>query len=151
MDATASPADQDVLDAPHAAPTPVHAPAPPAPPAPVASAPSAKAMRSAPARQAEAYSAESRERALQFRAPAPPPPPTDLAAASGNAVAERAQLQQAIDIDADASLSRHKWLRRIRERRDSGDMESARASLRRFTQDYPEARIPRDLRPLLKD
>lgn len=147
MDATASPADQDVLDAPYAAPAAVYAPAPPAPPAPVAAPPPVKAMRSAPAKQAEAYSAESRERALQFRAP----PPPDLAAASGNVAADRMQQQQVIDIDADASLSRHKWLLKIRERRDSGDIDGARASLRRFAQDYPEARIPRDLRPLLKD
>lgn len=148
-DAVASPADQEVLDAPYAAATPVYAPAPPAPPAPVAAAPLTKTASGVQAKQAEAYSAESRERAMQFRAL--PPPPTDLAAASGNVVAERMQQQQVIDVDADASLSRHKWLLKIRERRDNGDIEGARASLRRFVQEYPEARIPRDLRPLLKD
>ncbi|WP_433851866.1 hypothetical protein [Stenotrophomonas nitritireducens] len=35
--------------------------------------------------------------------------------------------------------------------RDDGDLDAARASLRRFVQAYPEARIPRDLRPLLAD
>src|SRR5690606_7704560 len=105
-------------------------------------------MSAAQAKQAATSPVESRERAMQFRAP---PPPTDMATASGNVVAERAQLQQPIDIDADASLPRHKWLRRIRERRDNGDIENARASLRLFAQVYPEARIPRDLRSLLKD
>lgn len=55
------------------------------------------------------------------------------------------------DIEADAMLSRHQWIKRIRERHESGDLEGAKASLRRFAHDYPEARIPRDLRPLLKD
>ncbi|KRG61814.1 hypothetical protein ABB26_17735 [Stenotrophomonas humi] len=148
-DALASPADQEVLDAPYTAATPVYAPAPPAPPAPVAAAPLTKTASGVQAKQAEAYSAEARERAMQFRAL--PPPPTDLAAASGNVVAEHMQQQQLIDVDADASLSRHKWLLKIRERRDNGDIEGARTSLRRFVQEYPEARIPRDLRPLLKD
>ena len=55
------------------------------------------------------------------------------------------------DIEADATLSRHQWIKRIRERHEAGDLEGAKASLRRFAHDYPEARIPRDLRPLLKD
>ncbi|WP_269791693.1 hypothetical protein [Stenotrophomonas sp. Iso1] len=152
-DSIASPAGQEATVAPYAADppaaAPVYAPAPPAPAAPVAAAPLAKTISVEQAKQAATSSAESRERAMQFRAL--PAPPADLAAASGNIVTERAQLQPTIPIDADASLPRHKWLGKIRERRDSGDIEGARASLRRFTQDYPEARIPRDLRPLLKD
>lgn len=55
------------------------------------------------------------------------------------------------DIEADATLSRHQWIKRIRERLEAGDLDGAKASLRRFAHDYPEARIPRDLRPLLED
>lgn len=54
-------------------------------------------------------------------------------------------------IDGDARLPRRQWLQRIRARRVDGDLDNARASLERFMQVYPEARIPRDLRPLLGD
>jgi hypothetical protein len=52
-------------------------------------------------------------------------------------------------VSADASLPRKQWLKRIRERRDAGDLDTARASLERYLQQYPEVRIPRDLRQLL--
>ncbi|MGH8037244.1 MAG: hypothetical protein ACREPD_05840 [Stenotrophomonas sp.] len=52
-------------------------------------------------------------------------------------------------VDADAALPRRQWLTRIRERRDAGDVETARASLERYVQQYPEVRVPRDLRQLL--
>lgn len=52
-------------------------------------------------------------------------------------------------VDADALLPRRQWIERIRERRDAGDVETARASLRRYLQHYPEVRVPRDLRALL--
>ncbi|MGH8052486.1 MAG: hypothetical protein ACREP4_00950 [Stenotrophomonas sp.] len=150
-DVAASQTDQEASDASYSADLPAAAPAyAPAPPAPAA-APLAKSIGVEQAAKRTAISsAESGERAMQFRIPAPSPP-TDPAADNGNLVAERAQLQQLIDVSADASLSRQRWLHKIRERHDSGDIEGARASLRRFVQDYPEARIPRDLRPLLKD
>jgi len=52
-------------------------------------------------------------------------------------------------VDADATLPRKQWLQRIRERRDNGDVDTARASLERYLQHYPETRIPRDVRQLL--
>ncbi len=52
-------------------------------------------------------------------------------------------------VDADALLPRRQWIERIRERRDAGDLETARASLQRYLQHYPEVRVPRDLRDLL--
>jgi hypothetical protein len=52
-------------------------------------------------------------------------------------------------VDADAALPRRQWIKRIRERRDAGDLDTARASLERYLEHYPEARIPRDLRQLL--
>lgn len=54
-------------------------------------------------------------------------------------------------VDEDARLPHRQWLARIRAHRDGGDLDTARASLRRFVQAHPEARIPRDLRPLLAD
>jgi hypothetical protein len=52
-------------------------------------------------------------------------------------------------VAADALLPRKQWLKRIRERRDAGDRDTARASLERYLQQYPEARVPRDVRQLL--
>lgn len=52
-------------------------------------------------------------------------------------------------VEADALLPRRRWIQRIRERRDAGDVDTARASLERYLQQYPEVRIPRDLRALL--
>ncbi|HIE5514518.1 hypothetical protein R1L06_11415 [Stenotrophomonas sp. C4297] len=55
------------------------------------------------------------------------------------------------EVDADARLPRRQWLQKIRTRRDEGQRDLARASLERYMQQYPEARLPRDLRPLLDD
>ncbi len=55
------------------------------------------------------------------------------------------------EVAADARLPRRQWLQKIRERRDSGQRDLARASLERYLQLYPEARLPKDLRPLLDD
>lgn len=55
------------------------------------------------------------------------------------------------EVAADALLPRRQWLQKIRERRDDGQRDLARASLERYIQQYPESRLPRDLRPLLDD
>lgn len=55
------------------------------------------------------------------------------------------------EVDADARLPRRQWLQKIRTRRDDGQRDLARASLERYMQQYPEARLPRDLHPLLDD
>ncbi len=55
------------------------------------------------------------------------------------------------EVSADARLPRRQWLEKIRERRDEGQRDLARASLERYIQQYPESRLPRDLRPLLDD
>lgn len=68
-----------------------------------------------------------------------------VAAPSLDAAAARAE------IDADASLSRRQWLKKIRDRRDAGSVDLARASLERYLRTYPETRVPSDLRPLLDD
>ncbi|MCC7633591.1 hypothetical protein [Stenotrophomonas rhizophila] len=52
-------------------------------------------------------------------------------------------------VAADAALPRKQWLKRIRERRDAGDVDTARASLERYLQHHPEVRVPHDLRQLL--
>jgi len=55
------------------------------------------------------------------------------------------------EVAADARLPRRQWLQKIRQRRDDGQRDLARASLERYIQQYPESRLPRDLRPLLDD
>ncbi len=51
-------------------------------------------------------------------------------------------------VHEDATLIAADWLQRIRERRDAGDLEGARASLRLFRNTHRSARIPDDLRAL---
>ncbi|WP_313642176.1 hypothetical protein [Stenotrophomonas sp.] len=142
------------------------APAPPAPPAPVA-------LQAEPA-PALANSGASNDAPLASRAPRPPfegqraiPHAGEKATAKAVAARrERAAVAAApapaadmttataaplVDIEADTRLSRRHWLKRIRERLDTGDLDGARASLRRFAHDYPEARVPKDLQPLLRD
>lgn len=112
--------------------------------------------------------ADARERAdaapVALAAPASPPAPASAPAAASrsasapgvmgrakSAPVSGALSSRALDaaVDADAALPRRQWLERIRERRDAGDVETARASLQRYLQQYPEVRVPRDLRPLL--
>ena len=95
---------------------------------------------------------ESRERTQAKGAPgvmrraAPATAPAPAAASAYGAPSANAIT---VAVDADAALPRRQWIKRIRERRDDGDVETARASLERYLQHYPEARIPQDLRELL--
>lgn len=56
-----------------------------------------------------------------------------------------------VAVEADAQLSPRRWLQRIRERRDSGELDAARASLLRFQRTHPQRAVPADLRTLLHD
>lgn len=130
------------------------APVAPASPAPVMAVPTLDEATADKADAAARAAYASRQRSVTTR---PALAPQASADATGKVLAESVQqpLQfrsatAAPDIEADATLSRHQWLRRIRQRRDHGDLLGAHLSLLRFVQDYPEARIPRDLRPLLE-
>ncbi|QWP76013.1 hypothetical protein J5226_20805 [Lysobacter sp. K5869] len=93
---------------------------------------------------------------------APPPPAPPAPAAAAPATAQRAADASKPDLDAiqvtgsriaappDAQLPPQEWLQRIRDYRDDGDLDRARQSLREFRRLHPRARIPEDLRPLLK-
>lgn len=78
-------------------------------------------------------------------------PAAAKAAPSAMSNAQPADAVISAAVEADALLPRRQWLDRIRERRDAGDHDTARASLERYLQQYPEVRVPRDLRPLLED
>ncbi|WP_156117198.1 hypothetical protein [Xanthomonas sacchari] len=56
-----------------------------------------------------------------------------------------------VAVEADAQLPPRRWLQRIRERRDGGELDVARASLLRFQRTHPHSTVPADLRPLLQD
>ncbi|MEN5208985.1 hypothetical protein ABE493_12780 [Stenotrophomonas terrae] len=148
-------------------PAPVIAPpAPPAPPAPMVMPAPVQApvyteqAGNADAPQNDLYRTQSAPARTAPPRPAltgPAPIPHAGTKAVTKAAEARRQRAAAIaadstpDIEADATLSRHQWIKRIRERLEAGDLDGAKASLRRFAHDYPEARIPRDLRPLLED
>jgi len=167
--AAAKPRAARAAPAPNAVPAPLPPPPPappvalraeaPAPPAPMA-APMAAPSPPDASVQADQASAldrvvvtssrvdESRERAQAKGAPgvmrrAAPTP----AAAPGYGPLSASAITVAVD--ADAALPRRQWIKRIRERRDDRDLDTARASLERYLQQYPEARIPEDLRELL--
>ncbi|EKT4106617.1 hypothetical protein QEG46_002613, partial [Stenotrophomonas maltophilia] len=154
------------------APTAAPAAAPPAPPASAAYSAPAPAPAFAPA-------ASGALKARTAAAPAPAPAPAANAAEVARAEAlDRVEITSMkreapsrsapgimrrgsdaglsadtvqAEVDADARLPRRQWLQKIRERRDQDQRDLARASLERYIQQYPEARLPRDLRPLLDD
>ncbi|MEN5263347.1 hypothetical protein ACX94F_11625 [Stenotrophomonas hibiscicola] len=147
--------------APAAAP-----PAPPAPPAPAAYsaptpapalAPAASGALKARAASAPAANAAEVERAqaldrveitsMKREAPSRSAPGIMRRGSDARLSADAVQAE----VDADARLPRRQWLQKIRTRRDDGQRDLARASLERYMQQYPEARLPRDLRPLLDD
>ena len=51
-----------------------------------------------------------------------------------------------IPVNDDTHLASAEWLERIRARRDDGDIDNARASLKLFQREYPRIRLPDDLR-----
>ena len=131
--ATPLPAAAPELPAPPAPPAPVAAPAPPATdahaPAPAYADDAVRAAAAAAARQA---GDEARLQAERARRQALPRQARALAPPADEPV-EDAQ----------------RWLQQIRERQAGGDLEAARASLRRFVRRYPQEAVPDDLRPLL--
>ncbi|WP_288469458.1 hypothetical protein [uncultured Stenotrophomonas sp.] len=140
------------------APTAAPAAAPPAPPAfaPAASgalkARTAAAPAPAPAANAaEVERAEALDRveitSMKREAPSRSAPGIMRRGSDAGLSADTVQAE----VDADARLPRRQWLQKIRERRDQDQRDLARASLERYIQQYPEARLPRDLRPLLDD
>ncbi|AWH32886.1 MULTISPECIES: hypothetical protein [Stenotrophomonas] len=139
-------------------------PAPPAPPAPVAYAAPAPAAEAAAADSAEmaaeaapaaAARQQQREAPAAFKAS---PAPASAPAARAPGVMLRRSSDAGLsaqdvhaEVLADAKLPRRQWLQKIRERRDAGQRDLARISLERYLQQYPESRLPKDLRPLLDD
>ncbi|MHC1654442.1 hypothetical protein ACODUL_14320 [Stenotrophomonas maltophilia] len=157
-------AAEPVADTAFAALPPPPPAAAPAPPAPVAYSAPAPASAQATAGALQAHSAASAEASTTDAEPAPALDRVEImsskrvaAPRSAPGVMRRssdaglsADAVQA-EVDADARLPRRQWLQKIRERRDQGQRDLARASLERYIQQYPESRLPHDLRPLLDD
>ncbi|WP_164284547.1 hypothetical protein [Stenotrophomonas maltophilia] len=151
-------------DTSFAALPPAPAAAPPAPPEPAAhsapapaSAPAASGAMKARTAAAPVANAAEAERAqaldrveitsMKREAPSRSAPGIMRRGSDAGLSADAVQAE----VDADARLPRRQWLQKIRARRDDGQRDLARASLERYVQQYPEARLPRDLRPLLDD
>jgi len=148
-------------------------PPPPAPPAPAVAAstepvfvPSPPAISGgAAARALRTDDAASQRERMQSATPAPAahrdPARSVAVPAAPVAIGARVEPAQEIDTLADQPLDdrppasadspqvRDAWLQRIRELRDTGALDEARASLREFVRRHPQAAVPDDLRPLL--
>ncbi|MGQ4583215.1 hypothetical protein [Lysobacter sp. F60174L2] len=141
------------LPAPPAAPpSPVPAPppppAPPAPPAPVIDTAAAAVNRPAAAAQAR-YQADSRAAAMQRKATAATADrggTDDAPAEPGDIDTPRRTITIAdVPVDSDHLLDPVDWIERIRQRRDSGDLDSARASLDALREAHPALTLPDDV------
>jgi hypothetical protein len=134
---------------------------------PAAAAPATARKSHATYTTAARVRAEQRERAASNAASASAPAPqvaaTEPAAASAEAqtldrievTGSRIKQNDAdwsqVPVSDDSHLATAEWLQRIRARRDGGDTDNARASLRLFQREHPRVRLPDDLRELLAD
>jgi len=131
---------------------PAFVPAPPPAPA----APSAQARRRASYTNSARATADRREAEAVRGAPAPVVESFSKQAADteqDEATLDRVEIvgsRTAADapVRDDVALEPADWLERIRQRRDAGDLDAARESLRLFREAHPRARIPTDLRDL---
>jgi hypothetical protein len=136
---------------------------PPAAPAPAAAAPAVE--RKTRATYSTAERREQAANAAPAAAAAAPPPPAPVAAAAdaepqtldrievtGSRIKQNGDIEWAgIPVSDDSRLAAPEWLERIRARRDGGDTDNARASLRLFQREHPRVHLPDDLRALLAE
>lgn len=132
------------------APVDIEAARPVAPPAANAAKPraAAKARQDAPPGDAVAAPGKAEADALRAESQAAP------AAASRSAESlDRIEVTGSRIVDdrpSETGLSASDWLERVRAYRDAGQHDLARDSLQRFRRAHPQARVPDDLRALLK-
>jgi hypothetical protein len=111
----------------------------------------APAVAGAPAPAPAAAPPAVAESASDTAAPESDAATLDRIEVTGSRVRGTAQDWSEIPISEDSRLTVDEWLQRIRARRDDGDMDQARASLRLFQRQHPRVRLPADLRKLLTD
>lgn len=114
-------------------------PAPPAsaPPAPSSGMVQRKAVTAEGEAKARAEADSVRELAAKQS------PQLDSIEVTGNRIA-----LSGVPVREDARLPIEDWLQRIRQRRDTGDLDGARSSLMLFRREHPHHRVPDDLRAL---
>lgn len=104
--------------------------------------------------------AERRARAAAAQAAAPPAAAAaeeegttlDRIEVTGSRIASNQDIDWSqVPVSNDTHLETVEWLERVRARRDDGDTDNARASLRLFQREHPRVRLPDDLRALLSD
>src|SRR5690606_23198088 len=148
-----------------AAPPPPPPPAPPAPAAPPAlsmPAPKASAPAPTPAEPgfvpappppaAAMFSDDEAEAQLPLQPQAAPAaPPAESATPDAVDAFAGQPLDDQPPASADSPAVREAWLQRVRELRETGRLDEARASLREFVRRHPQAAVPDDLRPLLEE
>lgn len=148
--ASAAAAQSSPAPAPAPAPASIASPMLPAPPAPMAAAAASPAstpmskMSVEPSPSADRQETGTR-RVMPRRqvSPAPQDSVEEIIVTGSHA--------RQTDVESDAALPQRQWLQRIQQRQREGDLEGARASLRRFVLTHPQAHVPRPLRPLLQD
>lgn len=149
----AAPAEAAIEEEAGFVPTPSPAPAVPArresrashaPAAQAASYPGGPELPAAPAPEARIVEREEDDAVLE------------RAAVTGSRlrqadVADSAPPWSAVPARDDARLEPGEWFARIRARRDAGDLDGARASLRLLRHEHPRVPVPDDLHALLDD
>jgi hypothetical protein len=115
----------------------VQAPPASAPPAPSASTAQRKAVAVEGEAKARAEADSTRELAAEQS------PQLNRIDVAGTRIA-----LTEVPVREDARLPIEDWLERIRQRRDSGDLDGARSSLMLFRREHPHHRVPDDLRAL---
>ncbi|WP_143006581.1 hypothetical protein [Aquimonas voraii] len=116
-----------------------------APPAAAPAEPPSEAVRAAPAPAPQAPAAEAA--APDFSLKHPPQESLDQISVTGTRI-------EGVDfppVVQDFRLPPDAWIERIRARRDSGDVDSARRSLIEFVRANPQRVLPRDLRSLMNE
>lgn len=136
-------------------------PPPPPPPTPPAPAPAEPAFVPAPPRAVRAprptTEAPARPLSREQQAARASAERLDEIVVSGSRVAPPeagdVHADQPLDdqppASADSPAVREAWLQRVRELRDAGELDAARASLLEFVRRHPQVAVPGDLRPLL--
>lgn len=122
-------------------PVDVPAPAPPPPPAPPAPPAPPSAERASPA------AAAARSRDLLAPRSAPMSVMAESASdaqSTGIATSDTVTVTD-LPVASDSQLPPVDWIERIRQRRDAGDLASARASLGLLQRDYPQLPLPDDV------
>ncbi|GAA5079406.1 hypothetical protein [Lysobacter panacisoli] len=133
------------------APTPSPAFAPP-PPAPVAQAAAEAEMDAREDMARRQVSAESASRDRSEAAAAASAKRAAVASESASPALDRIEVTGSslagVPVDEDLELPPDEWIERIRARRDDGDLDGARESLKRLREVHPRVRVPHDLRAL---